>query len=80
MFWSSKIAKNNKTLQREYDHYIVLLLTLTSNEEIDQNNLLSWVYTSYNNSLYPSMIIVPELVMHTIELMRTHDHLNIKVH
>ena len=25
VFWSSKIAKNNKTLQREYNHYIALL-------------------------------------------------------
>ena len=46
----------------------------------DQNNLSVWAYTSYNNSLCPSMIIVPELVMHGSELIWTCDHLNTQVH
>ena len=53
--------------------------TWTSNEQTDQNNLLVWAYTSHNNSLCPSVIIVTELVMHDIELMCTCDYLNTKV-
>ena len=50
-------------------------------ENMDQNNISVWVYyTSYNNSLCSLIIIVPELVMHEIELICTSDHLNIKVH
>ena len=48
--------------------------------QTDQNNLSVWAYTSYNNSLCPSMIIVPELVMHGSELIWTCDHLNTQVH
>ena len=48
--------------------------------QTDQNNLSVWANTSYNNSLRPAMIIVPELVMHDIKLIWTCDHLNTTVH
>ena len=76
-FWLPKIAKNIKTIQREYNH---CMDCCKHGPAVSRLIKITFQSEPINNSLCPSMIIVPELVMHDIELICTCDHLNTKVH
>ena len=75
-FWLLKVAKNNETLQREYNYCMDCCKHGPAMSRLIKITFQSGSILHTTIACVLLIIIVPELVMHEIELICTSDHLN----